>query len=79
MTKVAECLFNAAAVHHMHAAEFQAMILTRIPQGFKDMPRLIRANIDFPTQFTDIGYAMHTCQSHANFNFLGCAKGVYII
>jgi len=31
MTKVAEGLFNTAAVHHMHTTEFQAMILTRIP------------------------------------------------
>ena len=35
--EMAEGFFDPGAVHHMHAAKFQADILTGLPKGFENM------------------------------------------
>ena len=79
MAKVAECFFDPTGIHRMHPAKRQPKILTSLPQRFKHMPRLIGWDVDLPTQFSDIGHAMHPRGAKADLDLLRSAERIGVV
>ena len=77
--KVAEPLFDAAGIHHVHAAQLQVHVLTRLEQRLEYMACHVGTHVHFPTQLAHIGHTVHAGLAHAYFNLLGGAERVHII
>ena len=74
MAEMAKGLFDPAAVHAVHPAERQPMVLPGLGQHLEHMSRHLGADIELPSQFADIGHPVRPGEAHADLDLLRHAK-----